>query len=231
MSRRHCHPTVRTARQLNKQFNSHPTLRTARQLNKQKKKMSIYASSSSSYWGQKKSSKKSPLIASIFVFAIAAIGVAAVLHHKKRSNDGRTLAARRSLADTNGTHWKICESRVNSREDCTAICQAERNSIQRKTMVPACLHGCQQAHVASTSLACRGKVTSEGEVFQEIGGLAYVHCSKFQAVDPKPDVFATCRKYHRAGTKKGFAQGSRAIAAILDEEWIRAQEEAIVESM
>ncbi len=75
--------------------------------------------------------------------------------------------------------------------------------------------------MASTSLGCRGKVSTEEEVFQEIGGLAYVHCSKFQATDPKPDVFATCRKYHRAGTKNGFQLGMGAMKNILDEEWER----------
>jgi len=64
-------------------------------------------------------------------------------------------------------------------------------------------------------LGCRGKVSTEEELFQEIGGLAYIHCSKFQ----KPDVFATCRKYHRAGTKNGFRMGVNAIGSVLDEEW------------
>ena len=86
-------------------------------------------------------------------------------------------------------------------------------------MHQACLHGCQQAHVAATALGCRGKVTSEEKVFQDIGGLAYVHCSKFQATDPRPDTFATCRKYHRAGTKHGFRIGLDAINDVLDEEW------------
>lgn len=91
-------------------------------------------------------------------------------------------------------------------------------------MHQACLHGCQQAHVAATALSCRGKVTSEEKLFQEIGGLAYVHCSKFQAVDPKPDTFATCRKYHRAGTKHGFRLGLDAINSLLDEEWQMSKE-------
>lgn len=91
-------------------------------------------------------------------------------------------------------------------------------------MHQACLHGCQQAHVAATALSCRGKVTSEEKVFQEVGGLAYVHCAKFQATDPKPDAFATCRKYHRAGTKHGFRLGLDAINGVLDEEWQRTKD-------
>jgi hypothetical protein len=38
-------------------------------------------------------------------------------------------------------------------------------------------------------------------------------------MDPKPDVFATCRKYHRAGTKQGFRLGIDAMKSVLDEEW------------
>ena len=129
-----------------------------------------------------------------------------------------------ALEQVTEIHWKQCESIVDSRQACTTICQPERNSIQRKTMHQACLHGCQQAHVAATALSCRGKVTSEEKVFQEVGGLAYVHCAKFQATDPKPDAFATCRKYHRAGTKHGFRLGLDAINGVLDEEWQRTKE-------
>ncbi|KAL7523137.1 hypothetical protein ACHAWF_000392, partial [Thalassiosira exigua] len=68
-------------------------------------------------------------------------------------------------------------------------------------------------------MTCRAKVSTEEDVFKEMGGLAYVHCAKFQTIDPKPDVFATCRKYHRAGTKKGFHSGFGALNAVLDEEW------------
>lgn len=64
-------------------------------------------------------------------------------------------------------------------------------------------------------MSCRRRVSTEEELFQEIGGLAYIHCSKFQ----KPDVFATCRKYHRAGTKNGFQMGVNTMNNVLDEEW------------
>ena len=80
-------------------------------------------------------------------------------------------------------------------------------------MTTRIFQGCQQAHVTATTLSCRVKVETEEELFQEIGGLAYIHCSKFQ------DVFATCRKYHRAGTKAGFSMGVNTMNSILDEEW------------
>ena len=186
--------------------------------------MSIYANSSDSYWKerQKKSnaSRSSLVIAGMVIFAIVA---GAILHNKHSSSTSSStnqiLTQRRAMDQTTDIHWKQCESRVNSQQECTTICQPERNSIHRKTMHQACLHGCQQAHVSSTAMSCRGKVSSEEEVFQEIGGLAYVHCSKFQSIDPKPDVFATCRKYHRAGTKNGFRMGIKTMRDVLDEEW------------
>eukprot|EP01083_Nonionella_stella_P198319 728217_1 len=180
-------------------------------------KMSMYANSGDSYWKKKPEKKKPPLL--IAVIVVLAVVAGAILHNK-HSAASRTLTQRRTREQTNETHWKQCESRVSSRQECTSICQPERNSIHRKTMHQACLHGCQQAHVSSTALSCRGKVSSEEEIFQEIGGLAYIHCAKFQATDPKPDVFATCRKYHRAGTKKGFRMGSESLKDILDEEWV-----------
>lgn len=179
-------------------------------------KMSMYANTSDSYWKKKPEKKKSPLlVAGIVVVAI----VAGAILHNKHSVASRMTTQRRTAGQATEMHWKQCESRVNSRQDCTTICQSERNSIQRKIMHQACLHGCQQAHVSSTALSCRGKVSSEEEIFQEIGGLAYVHCAKFQSTDPKPDVFATCRKYHRAGTKKGFRMGTDSLKTVLDEEW------------
>ena len=189
--------------------------------------MSIYANSSDSYWKerQRKHDKQSPLlfVAGAVFLAVAVGGFV----HNRHSSASRILTQRRALDQTTEIHRKECESRVNSRQDCTAICQPERNSIQRKTMHQACLHGCQQAHVASTAVTCRGKVLSEEEVFGEIGGLAYVHCSKFQATQPKPEVFATCRKYHRAGIKNGFRMGMDAMNDILDEEWQEMKERVV----
>ena len=79
-------------------------------------------------------------------------------------------------------------------------------------------HGCKTAHVAAAELGCQGK--SEEQTFHEVGGtVAYQHCSKFQGVAPRPDVFATCRKYHRAGTKRGVQLGRKLIASVLDDEW------------
>ena len=177
----------------------------------------MYANNSDAYWKrQQKRGKKSTLllVACVLVLACA---IGAVLHHNSTSRG--VLTQRRALSETTEQHWKLCETRVDSRQECIAVCQPERNSMQRKVMLDSCLSGCQQSHVISTSLACRGKVTSEEDVFDEIGGLAYIHCSKYQSVDPKPDAFATCRKYHRAGTKSGFRLGSEAMTKILDEEW------------
>ena len=193
--------------------------------------MSIYADSSESYWKerQKKSNKKSPFaIASILIFVLVAVAGSAL--HVRNARNPTNDIARRNLHEATSDQRKECESRVNSRQECTSICLPERNSIQRKTMHQACLHGCQQAHAASTALGCRGKTDetktkqnpvelTEEDVFEVVGVLAYSHCSKFQSVDPKPDVFATCRKYHRSGTKQGFRLGMETMNKILDEEW------------
>mmetsp|Transcript_4063 Transcript_4063/g.9137 ORF Transcript_4063/g.9137 Transcript_4063/m.9137 type:complete len:191 (-) Transcript_4063:979-1551(-) len=188
--------------------------------------MSMYASSSNSYWDerQKKDEKKSPFLIASIVVLVVVVSAGAIIQNK-RNDSSHILTQRRTHDQTNETHWEECESRVNSKQECTSICLPERNSIQRKTMHPACLKGCQDAHVASTALSCRGKVSSEEDLFKEIGGLAYVHCSKFQLVNPKPEVFATCRKYHRAGTKRGFRMGIAAMKEVLDEEWLEMKDE------
>ena len=196
-----------------------------------RKKMSssIFSDSSNVYWKnrQKKHSKWLTSCVATAVLALVAIfGVGRVACKSNQSKNN--LSQRRSLEKTTESHWKECESRVNSRQECIDICQPERNSIQRKTMHQSCIYGCQQAHVASTALGCRGKADGNGEnrrnvteedVFQKVGALAHEHCSKYQAVDPKPDVFATCRKYHRAGTKSGFRMGMNAMKIVLEEEW------------
>ncbi len=175
--------------------------------------MSIYANSSESYWKErtKKPDNSRFGIASVVLFLLVASAGSALYVIKSRSNPSNgAITQRRSLHEATQDQFKECETRVNSRQECTIICLPERNSIQRKTMHQACLHGCQQAHAASTTLGCRGRTDgakkqahlTEEDVFEVVGVLAYSHCSKFQSVDPKPDVFATCRKYHRAGTKQ-----------------------------
>ena len=181
----------------------------------------MYSNTSNSYWKERQNkTNRSPLLAATLV--VIAL-VAGTLLHRRYSTaslyNNDLLTQRRTVEQTTDTHWKQCESQVNSKNECTIICQPERNSIQRKTMHQACLHGCIQAHVTATTLSCRGKVSTEEELFQEIGGLAYIHCSKFQSTEPKPDVFATCRKYHRAGTKAGFQMGVNTMNNVLDEEW------------
>lgn len=185
---------------------------------------SIYADSSNIYW-KNRQNRQNKLLTFIAIAFLALVAIFGVVYASNKSND---LSQRRSLEQTNERHWAECEARVNSRQECADICQSERNSIQRKTMHQSCIHGCQQAHVASTALSCRGKTDGKGrnrkavteeDVFQDVGVLAHEHCTKFQSVDPKPDVFATCRKYHRAGTKQGYRSGVAAITAVLEEEW------------
>jgi hypothetical protein len=53
------------------------------------------------------------------------------------------------------------------------------------------------------------------EVFREIGGLAHVYCSKYQATDPK-DVFATCRKYYTVGTMDRYCMVFSTLMHLMD---------------
>ena len=183
--------------------------------------MTIYDRSSESYWKaqRKKHGKKLRLKLTIMMIGNFLLVAGAIIRRSGFFGSGRPLGQRRNPDQTTEMDWKQCESRVNPQEECVTICLPERNSIQRKTMHQACLHGCQQAHVASTALGCRGTVPSEEDAFREIAGLSHVHCSKFQATDPKPDVFATCRKYHRAGTKHGYRMGLDAMMHFLEEEF------------
>lgn len=187
---------------------------------------SIYSDSSNVYW-KNRQKKHNKWLTCLAIAVLALVAFFGVVHIADRNNPNN-LSQRRSLLQTNERHWIECEARVNSRQECTDICQPERNSIERKTMHQSCIHGCQQAHVASTALGCRGRTDGKGKhrkhvteevVFQDVGVLAHEHCSKFQSVDPKPDVFATCRKYHRAGTKQGWRSGVAAMKTVLDEEW------------
>ena len=80
---------------------------------------SIYANSSDSYWTErqkKHEKKKLPLllVASTIVLAIAAVG--AILHNKHSIARSHTLTQRRAHDQTNDSHWKQCESRVNSKK-------------------------------------------------------------------------------------------------------------------
>lgn len=198
--------------------------------------MSIYANSSESYWKERqKKPEKSPAqkVLSI-VLLVFVVCVGSALYVKNKRNSNIRIVQRRSLHEATLDQKKECESKVNSRQECTTICLPERNSIHRKTMHQACLHGCQKAHAASTALGCRGMSDekrpkqkhgdlTEEDIFEVVGVLAYSHCSEYQSVNPKPEVFATCRKYHRAGTKQGFRLGIEAMNEVLDEEWSIAQ--------
>ena len=213
--------------------------------------MSIY--DADRYWKERRKAQllrgRGSLVLLLAVVMVAGAGVV----RSRRSGGaaaGALLAQRRALSDATTVQWSQCESGVNSKRECQSICLAERNSVNRKTH-EACFTGCQAGHVTSVAVSCRGKVTTEAEMFDEIGGLAYLACSKvgvvrersrvaspfaffvlvlrsankqqFQEVPPKPETFATCRKYHRAGLKSGFSSGLSSLNRILDHEFEESQ--------
>ena len=96
----------------------------------------MYSNTSNSYWKerQNKTNRSPLLIATLVVIAL----VAGTILHRRNSTSSQynndTLTQRRTIEQTTDTHWKQCESQVNSKNECLNICQPERNSIQRNTM-------------------------------------------------------------------------------------------------
>ena len=175
--------------------------------------MSIY--DAEQYWKERRKTagknKCRLLLLAVVLFAAGA----AVIH--SRRNNG-VSAQRRQLADATAMQWSECESSVNSKRECQSICINERNSVNQRAL-ESCLTGCQSGHATSVAISCRGKVTSEADMFDEVGGLAYLSCAAYQLVPPKPETFATCRKYHRAGLKSGFRAGLSSLQRILEDEF------------
>jgi hypothetical protein len=50
-------------------------------------------------------------------------------------------------------------------------------------------------------------------------------------MDPRPDVYSTCRKYHREGIKRGRIVGSTAMNEILNEEYTELRRRFEMEDM
>ena len=112
----------------------------------------MYSSTSNSYWKERQNkTNRSPtlVVASLVVIALA-IGTLLHRRHSSSQYNNDILTQRRTMEETTDEHWRMCESRVNSKKECTTICQPERNSIQRNTMHQACL----QESVLSCECLC-----------------------------------------------------------------------------
>ena len=110
-------------------------------LTKHYQRRKMYSNTSNSYWKERQNkTNRSPLLAATLV--VIAL-VAGTLLHRRYSTaslyNNDLLTQRRTIQQTTDEHWKQCESQVNSKTECTTICQPERNSIQRNTMYQACL--------------------------------------------------------------------------------------------
>lgn len=99
----------------------------------------MYSNTSNSYWKERQNkTNRSPLL--IATLVVIALAVGTLLHRRNSTSSqyNNDITQRRTIEQTTDTHWKQCESQVNSKNECTIICQPERNSIQR-TMHQACL--------------------------------------------------------------------------------------------
>ena len=113
----------------------------------------MYSSTSNSYWKERQNkTNRSPLLIATLVAIALAIGT--ILHRRHSTSsqyNNDILTQRRTIEETTDAHWKLCESQVNSKNECTTICQPERNSIQRKTM-----HQAWKVRVCVVLLLCYG---------------------------------------------------------------------------
>ena len=125
--------------------------------------MTIYDRSSESYWKaqRKKHGKKLRLKLTIMMIGNFLLVAGAIIRRSGFFSSGRPFAQRRNPDQTTEMDWKQCESRVNPQEECATICLPERNSIQRKTMHQACLHGQTVLHGKVSTYCCAG-ITGHG---------------------------------------------------------------------
>lgn len=139
--------------------------------------MSIY--DADHYWKERRKAQKSSTVRVLLLLLVVVLVAGAAIINSRRSKGASSteLLAQRRASDATALQWSECESSVNSKRECQSICLAERNSVNKNTF-EACLLGCQTGHVTSVAVSCRGKVTTEADMFDEIGGLAYIACSK-----------------------------------------------------
>jgi len=193
--------------------------------------MSMYAQCSEQYWKERRkdhSKIKFQTLITILSVILSFLGVVGIRwRHQRRIQLREEKAEQRkrrleSLVRPNPTedHYKRCEVEISTslQLECNDICNHERKSIPRPLMHEACIHGCASSISASALSGCRQ--ASEDDVFRKYGNQAYTQCSRFQNTDPRPDVYSTCRKYHREGARKGRLIGFLKMDEILNGEFV-----------
>uniref|UniRef100_A0A6S9EW66 Uncharacterized protein n=1 Tax=Ditylum brightwellii TaxID=49249 RepID=A0A6S9EW66_9STRA len=182
----------------------------------------MYSNCSEQYWRERRKQKnnKKQIVAiastSVFILLCLIIVLTSGKESKKGSDDQQNTVIERPNATD--VHSKKCEMQSNKDiNGCSLICAEERKSIPRPIMYQACMHGCNSAYIEASLIGCQDQ--SEEEAFVAIGSFANQHCSKYHNIQPKPEVFSTCRKYHRESTKQGFDSGKKILSDILDAEW------------
>ena len=185
----------------------------------------MYAGCSEQYWKERKRANPSKWrnTAIFTIILLSSIGI--ISQHKRQkvfNEKQKRLLKEKSLFRpiASDEDYLSCGSNVQSEvsSECSALCNNERKSIPRPTMYHACIHGCTSSFEPSILVGCQE--ASEEEVFRKVGSLSQAHCSRYLDSQPKPEVFSTCRKYHREGTKRGYRIGHKRINDLLDARWL-----------
>jgi len=202
----------------------------------------MYSQCSQQYWKERRKTSSKINVRTVItslsiLFSFMAILGIRIRHEQRiKAQEERIEQRKRKLENLtrpNPTedHYRTCEIRTShaTKMECNDLCRNERKSIPRPVMHEACIHGCTSSITASALSGCRQ--ASEDDVYRKYGNQAYAQCSRFQNMDPRPDVYSTCRKYHREGIKRGRILGSTAMNEILNEEYTELRRRFEVEDM
>jgi len=202
---------------------------------------SMYAQCSEQYWKERKKTNTKinirTLMTSILLFmGMYGIRIRRIRQIKRiQAEEEERIQYRKRQLETlirpNPTedHYRTCEIQISHsiKMECNNLCTHERKSIPRPVMHEACIQGCTSSITPSAISGCRQ--VSEEDVYRKYGNQGYAQCSRFQNVDPRPDVYSTCRKYHREGLKKGRLVGYITMDEILNNEFNELRRQLEVE--
>ena len=187
----------------------------------------MYSGSSSQYWKQKEKPHplklpRNILALGFIILSFAGIGLRSN-NARKRLEEQRRLMIAESMNRPLATeeHHTLCERNMRDalRLECDQMCSGEIMSIPRPIMYKSCHHGCSRSFYSAAVVGCRQG--NEDEVFRKMNMESHKSCSIYVNTDPKPDAQSTCKKYYRAGTKRGRQAGIDFINNILELEWER----------
>lgn len=183
--------------------------------------MSIYANSSEQYWKKRRRSsvqfrRRVKLAFNSFFITLIALLFFLLFRNKSKSvaNPPPIPIGRPNATDT---QRKKCVSHFKTKQnECLLICNNERSSVPHPTMHQACVHGCSSSFLTSTEIGCHDGTNEH--LLNNVESSAADHCSKYQNMIPKPELYFVCRKYHKMASEKGFQMGSQFITTELNKD-------------